>query len=178
MSTFDKRRREFDDPVAAAVLPEEAATSIGAPLHLIDPAEPAIAAINLALIQVASLGFDIADEAVAAQAVTGARRRHAEEVHREHLRQIRNQDRLARAKHPSVVYYMRIGNRVKIGYSTNLPARVASVMPEEVLATEAGGRLLEDVRHRQFDQLRVIREWFRYEEPLAGHIARLAEKAA
>ena len=46
------------------------------------------------------------------------------------------------------------------------------------MATEPGGRLLEDVRHRQFSDLWVTREWFRLEEPLVGHIARLSRAAA
>jgi hypothetical protein len=128
------------------------------------------------LMQAAHLGFDINAPDVQRVLIEASKRRRAEADERE-------TDRLAKAKAAaaagkqvqpeSVVYYMRVGNRVKIGYSTNLASRIAAVMPEEVLATEPGGRLLEEVRHRQFSDLRVGREWFRHEGRLADHIENL-----
>ena len=77
-----------------------------------------------------------------------------------------------------VVYYMRVGNRVKIGYTRNLLARIEALCPEEVLATEPGGRRIEAQRHRQFAGLRTEREWFRYEEPLTSWVAGLRQEPA
>jgi hypothetical protein len=78
---------------------------------------------------------------------------------------------------PAVVYYMRLGNRVKIGWSSNLAVRVATIQPEEVMATEDGGQKLEARRHKEFADLRVSGEWFRLEEPLIAHIEALQRRA-
>jgi hypothetical protein len=71
------------------------------------------------------------------------------------------------------VYYMRIGNRCKIGYTSDIWVRLNNINPEEFLAVERGGRTLERWRHEQFADLRTNGEWFRYEEPLVGHVAQL-----
>lgn len=69
-----------------------------------------------------------------------------------------------------IVYYMRIGNRVKIGTTTNLKVRLEAINPEELLCTEPGGHPLEKQRHRQFAALRTHGEWFRLEGELQQHI--------
>lgn len=69
-----------------------------------------------------------------------------------------------------LVYYMRIGNRVKIGTTTNLRVRLEAINPEELLCTEPGGHPLEKQRHRQFAELRTHGEWFRLEGELQAHI--------
>lgn len=99
-------------------------------------------------------------------------------LHGDHLRSLTRERIREQQVHPSVVYYMRVGNRAKIGFTTNLTARLAAIVPEEVMATELGGRLLEETRHRQFADLWVAREWFRLEEPLISHIAGLGRAAA
>lgn len=73
----------------------------------------------------------------------------------------------------TVVYYMRIGNRIKIGYSNNLAKRLAAINPEELMAFEFGDNTLEYTRHLQFRDLRTHGEWFRHEHPLAAHIKEL-----
>lgn len=73
----------------------------------------------------------------------------------------------------SVVYYIRFGDRVKIGITENLVMRLGNLPHDEVLATEPGGRDIETERHRQFDALRIRGEWFRAESPLLEHIAAL-----
>lgn len=78
-------------------------------------------------------------------------------------------------KLPDVVYYMRIGNRVKIGTSTNLVERLKALNPEELMVTEPGGPDTERSRHRQFADLRTHGEWFKLEGPLLEHIERLKE---
>lgn len=179
MSTFRASGRGFDDPVAGAVLGHDES---GDPLDwagdLLDQTEPAYSGIITAAWKASGLGFDLSDLATARTVVERARRCHADQVHGEYLRVLKNEKRRERLQHTPVVYYMRVGNRVKIGFTTNLTARVSQVMPEEVLAIEPGGRLLEDVRHRQFAALRVTREWFRFEGPLAAHVSSLAESAA
>jgi hypothetical protein len=96
-----------------------------------------------------------------------------DEIRRDDLTSMREQiqasvedERAARtgrfAGRDHVVYYVRVGNRIKIGYTTHLKQRLASIGPEEVLATEPGGFKLEQHRHAQFAEYRVMknREWF------------------
>lgn len=73
----------------------------------------------------------------------------------------------------SQVYYVRMGDRVKIGYSTNMRQRLAAfrLTEDSVLATEPGGRELELERHRQFADERVGRiEEFNPSRRLLAHI--------
>lgn len=84
----------------------------------------------------------------------------------------------AHADPDQMVYYMRFGDRVKIGYTTNLAKRRQAVPNDEVLAIEPGTFRTEAVRHRQFAELRITGEWFQYAEPLIGHIEGLRRAAA
>ena len=61
-----------------------------------------------------------------------------------------------------LVYYLRIGDLIKIGYTTNLYLRMEKYPPNaELLATEYGDRKLERERHSRFSiHLRRGREWF------------------
>jgi hypothetical protein len=49
-----------------------------------------------------------------------------------------------------VVYYIRSGDRVKIGTSANPRGRLAQLSYDELLGFELGNRLLEQKRHAQF----------------------------
>lgn len=70
----------------------------------------------------------------------------------------------------SVVYYMRLGNRAKIGTSKNLRKRIAGIQPEDCMGYEPGDRRVELKRHRQFAHLRVSGEWFDLQRDLVRHI--------
>ena len=62
----------------------------------------------------------------------------------------------------NVVYYIRFGDRIKIGTTGNLTGRLMTLPHDELLATEPGGIELEKQRHRQFAaDLVAGREWFR-----------------
>lgn len=82
---------------------------------------------------------------------------------------------------PSLVYYVRIGDAIKIGTSS-APAkrwyRLASEQgPVTVLMAEPGGQALELKRHAQFVDLRIrATETFRMGVPLAEHIHQLASQ--
>ncbi len=70
-----------------------------------------------------------------------------------------------------VVYYVRYGDRVKIGTSANPRQRLAAIWHDELLAFERGDRRLEHRRHEQFAQERFDRtEWFRVSPRLLAHI--------
>lgn len=61
------------------------------------------------------------------------------------------------------VYYLRVGERIKIGYSADVKRRMQKYPPgSELLAVEPGDLELETQRHRQFaGSLLDGREWFR-----------------
>ena len=79
---------------------------------------------------------------------------------------------------PPVVYYIRFGDRIKIGTTSRLLARMRDLPKDELLVTEPGGRDLERQRHREFAAFRVTGEWFKAETPLLVHIARLRASLA
>lgn len=75
-----------------------------------------------------------------------------------------------------VVYYLEFGNRIKIGTSKNLPARLQGLTYDRLLAIEPGSHALEHLRHVEFKHTRVNGEWFLDSEPLRQHIASLVKK--
>lgn len=72
----------------------------------------------------------------------------------------------------SVVYYARIGDYVKIGYSARLRNRMSNLRVDELLACEPGGEELERQRHEEFAAERISRrrENFTLSERLVAHI--------
>lgn len=72
----------------------------------------------------------------------------------------------------SVVYYVRMGDLVKIGYTADLRARMsASYVAGDLLAAEPGDVRLEARRHREFaGDLARGKEWFRPSPALMAHI--------
>jgi hypothetical protein len=81
-------------------------------------------------------------------------------------------ERHRRAPDVYVVYYLQVGDAIKIGYTANLPTRLRTYPPNaKLLAYESGGQRLEARRHRQFaEDLAAGREWFRPSERLLAHI--------
>lgn len=75
----------------------------------------------------------------------------------------------------SLVYYMRIGDAIKIGVTTNMKARMAQLMPDELLATEPGTDELEKRRHKQFAHLRIRGERFKVTPELMDHVAQIRD---
>lgn len=77
---------------------------------------------------------------------------------------------------PGHVYYLRVGEHVKIGYAADLARRLKSYPPgTELLAVETGTMELERNRHLQFADLRAAgREWYWPEPRLLDHIEVIA----
>ncbi len=74
-----------------------------------------------------------------------------------------------------VVYYIRFGDRIKIGTTANPRQRLARLWHDEVLAFERGDRLVEHRRHEQFAAWRLDRsEWFTPSSELEAHVRDLA----
>lgn len=70
------------------------------------------------------------------------------------------------------VYYLRVGDQIKIGFSTDVRRRLRSYPPgSELLALEPGDKKLERRRHNEFfEWLAAGREWFEPSDELLKHI--------
>lgn len=75
----------------------------------------------------------------------------------------------------SIVYYIRRGDLIKIGFTEDPAQRFSALLPDEILAFEPGGRNEETFRHRQFDHLRGRGENFRQAPELLEHIRSVRE---
>lgn len=73
------------------------------------------------------------------------------------------------------VYYVRIGDRIKIGVTGGFRQRMAVLMPDEILAVEPGSPELERARHKQFRHLQIRGERFSPAEDLLSHIAMIRD---
>ena len=74
------------------------------------------------------------------------------------------------------VYFIRLGDLVKIGYSRNPTQRFYALQPSEVLHLEPGTMADERRCHVAFDHLRVEGELFRPDPDLLAFIADLQRK--
>lgn len=74
---------------------------------------------------------------------------------------------------PGWVYYIRMGDLIKIGYAVDVAQRMRAYPPTaELLAAHPGTELLEKQIHQQFkEHLARGREWFRPHEDVMGHVA-------
>lgn len=77
----------------------------------------------------------------------------------------------------SYVYYLRFGDRYKIGVTTCVARRLAALPHDELLALEPGSGQLEKLRHKQFDDTRISRnrEWFTLSPELQAHMKMLVD---
>lgn len=72
----------------------------------------------------------------------------------------------------AVVYYIKHGDRIKIGTSTSWHKRLLALPHDELLALEHGGPRREQERHTQFIRDRIRRtEWFTITDELMEHIS-------
>lgn len=78
----------------------------------------------------------------------------------------------------SVVYYVQIGDYIKVGTTTNLRRRLAGYPPNRrLLATEPGADDVERARHAEFRESRAMgREWFRPTNEVLAHVNGLRRK--
>lgn len=83
-----------------------------------------------------------------------------------------------RWRHLGAIYFVRCGNRVKIGFASHIhrricQLRVASAEPLDLIGTIPGNRYIEEFLHWQFRDARESGEWFRLDDPsLADFIAK------
>lgn len=73
---------------------------------------------------------------------------------------------------PGWVYYVRVENLIKIGFTNDLSRRIRSYPPNAVLlAAHPGTKATESQMHKQFAEARARgREWFTATPRIMGHI--------
>lgn len=76
---------------------------------------------------------------------------------------------------PGWVYYLKVGDRIKIGYTQDLEQRMKQYPPHsELLATHPGTQKIEREMHHKFLHLLANgREWFTVEDELLAHIEKV-----
>lgn len=79
---------------------------------------------------------------------------------------------------PGWIYYIRVDERIKIGYSADVRRRMRAYPPHsELLAVHPGTPTLEREIHREFrGHLAQGREWFRPDAPLMERIEQVVEQ--
>lgn len=110
-----------------------------------------------------------------AEVTSEARRDHV--VKNQKPLPLRKQEMLNRGygefSHEPIVYYLKFGDRIKIGTTTNLRKRLLDIPHDQVLAVEPGGLAMERRRHLQFRSHRISGEWFTAGDDLMRHIKAL-----
>lgn len=105
-------------------------------------------------------------------AVIEVERRKAEaerqKVEREALEQL---EKIASESGEGWVYFIESGGHIKIGFSSNVPSRMAQIetsspFPVVILRQERGTVASEEAYHRRFAVCHLRREWFRFEGAL------------
>jgi hypothetical protein len=133
------------------------------------PEWPSVAAV---LSEMRSAGIELTEEIACAARKIGAQRWADRQ---------RNDTRDSAAKlgtacgPGSIVYYIRRGELIKIGTTTDPVTRFATLLPDEVLAAEPGGQPEEYLRHRQFRHLRRHGEYFEMADELMAHVLAVRE---
>lgn len=147
---------------------------------LVDTSDPAFPHVAKMLEEMRSAGIHL-DEATVVIAIKLGEQRHSRDV-------AAATGRAATAaamattysshRQSPIVYYIRRGDVIKIGTTTNPRSRFKNLMPDEILAFESGGRKEEAARHEQFGSCRVTMkgEYFHPAEKLMEHIAALREQ--
>lgn len=79
---------------------------------------------------------------------------------------------------PGWVYYVQLGDRIKIGYASDVAARLKAYPPgTKLLATHPGTLALERDMHQQFRGSRAAgREWYYQHQDLLDHIAEVVRQ--
>jgi hypothetical protein len=75
------------------------------------------------------------------------------------------------------VYFIRFGQRVKIGFTTNWRRRLSALPYDEILALMPGTMLDEKRCHAAFAHLRDVGEWFRVAPDLLAFVASLSQES-
>lgn len=140
-------------------------------LRLVDTTDPAWPSVAAVLREMADADVEIDEAAVEIAAKLGARRHRLAMVNPQNTRSGRpafHQMTLTGTS-DSIIYYIRRGDLIKIGTTTDPARRFTALMPDEILAFEPGDDELETARHRQFGHLWHRAEYFRIAPELLEH---------
>lgn len=74
------------------------------------------------------------------------------------------------------VYYVQFADRIKIGVTSDLVARLSALPHDALLAVEKGDHERERERHKQFAGDRISGEWFVMSDDLMRHIEELVSR--
>jgi hypothetical protein len=75
------------------------------------------------------------------------------------------------------VYFLRFGNRIKVGYTTDPTRRFLELPHDEVIGVIPGTRDDETAWHRLLGDYRTVGEWFRAEPEVLDMISQVVAKA-
>jgi len=116
---------------------------------------------------------DVAEALAAARAAPITNAQVAAEFRRQSERAAAEARARSRATAPGWIYYLRIGDRIKIGYSRDVKRRMRAYPPDsKLLAVHPGTPQMETEMHQRFAGSRAAgREWFNETVDLREHIA-------
>lgn len=79
---------------------------------------------------------------------------------------------------PGYVYFLLVGDRIKIGYTKDLEQRLKQYPPTSVLLAQHPGtpKLERETHHKFLLHLANGREWFRIEQPVLDHIDKVRKQ--
>lgn len=117
------------------------------------------------------------DPEMAAAARDGYAHHLADERFKRGLQQAAMTPEASRRQAPGVIYYIRMGDLVKIGYTADLRQRVRAYPPHaELLAAHPGTLETErQIHHKFLMHLSKGREWFESHDVLTAHIEEVCE---
>ncbi len=144
--------------------------SVARVMALLDPEDPHYGKILAILRDMAASGIEI-DVAVAEMAIKLARYTTSTTADAARTPSMRPLPPATDEPEPSIVYYIRRGDLIKIGRTTRPRKRFEDLLPDAILAVEPGGAQMETIRHRQFlAARRGNSEYFTQSPELLAHI--------
>lgn len=76
------------------------------------------------------------------------------------------------------IYFIRFGDRVKVGYTTNPDQRLRGLPHEQVIGIVPGTRADEAGWHKLLADFHVVGEWFRADAELLAILKRVVSRSA
>ena len=149
---------------------ENSRESLPGASDLVDTEDPAFEIIARLLTDLRDAGARLTDEIVRAAVALG---RH---YHKRNESPLPLPGQRISELDKALVYYVRMGNLIKIGTTRDMRQRMRELRPDEILAVEPGSYELETQRHQQFTRFRSHGEYFLPARPLIDHISALRKK--
>lgn len=81
----------------------------------------------------------------------------------------------SRSTEPGYVYFARFGDRIKIGFTTNLKQRMGNIPHDQMIGSVPGTMSDEKRCHAAFEHLRIVGEWFEPGQDLLDFIDEVSQ---